>query len=50
MTETHVHTTYSFDELSEEAQENAIEKNYDWNVDDSFWSEFTIQDLSLIHI
>ena len=37
MTKSHVHTTYSFDELSEEAQKTAIEKNYGW-------SEFTIQD------
>ena len=39
MTKTHIHidTTNSFEELSEEAQENALEKYRDWNIDDSFW-------------
>lgn len=42
--QTHTHTTYSFDELSEEAQENALEKYWDWNVQDSFWHECVIED------
>lgn len=31
------HTVYKFEELSEEAQQNALEKLYDINVDWSWW-------------
>ena len=48
MTTTHVLTTYTFDELSEKAQENALEKYWDWNVSDSFWSECTLDDVKEI--
>ena len=40
----HVIKTYSFKELSEEAQQTAIEKLYDINVDDEFWSECILDD------
>lgn len=44
MTQTHTLTTYQFNELSEDAQEKALEKYWDWNVDDSWWSDFIIDD------
>ena len=37
-------TVYSFSELSQEAQEKAIEKLYDINVDENFWSDCVIDD------
>ena len=35
---------YTFDELSDEAKEIAIEKNRYFNVDNTSWSEFVIED------
>lgn len=46
--QTHTHVTYSFEELSEEAQEKALEKYYDWNVNDDFWHECIIDDAKKI--
>ena len=43
-THTHEHTVFTFDELSEKAQDKAIEDNYNWNVDDNFWHECVIDD------
>ena len=40
----HVIKTYSFGELSEEAQQTALEKFYDINVDFEEWSECIIDD------
>jgi len=37
-------TVYQFDELSDEAKEKAREWYRQWNCDDSFWSECTIDD------
>lgn len=37
-------TVYSFSELSQEAQEKAIEKLYDINVDTDSWYEFVYED------
>jgi len=48
MTNTHVITTYQFSELSNEAQEKALEKYYDWNVSDDFWHECVIDDVKEI--
>lgn len=42
--QTHTYVTYSFDELSEEAQEYALEKYWQWDVDDTFWQECVIDD------
>ncbi len=42
---TTVKTVYSFDELSEDAQEKAVEKLYDLNVDYDWW-EFVFEDAS----
>jgi hypothetical protein len=44
----HVIKTYSFGELSEEAQQTALEKNYDINVDFEDWSECIIDDATEI--
>ncbi|MBT4332700.1 MAG: antitoxin of toxin-antitoxin stability system [Candidatus Cloacimonetes bacterium] len=41
---THVHTTYQFDELSDEAKEKSIESHYDWNVDGYEWHEWSFDD------
>jgi hypothetical protein len=38
--ETTVRTLYTFDELSEEAQEKAIDNLRDINVQDTFWSDY----------
>ncbi len=39
-TETTVRTLYKFDELSEEAQEKALDNMRDINVQDIFWSDY----------
>lgn len=41
-------TYYTFEELTSEAQEKAIEANRDINVDHSFWHECTIDDCKTI--
>lgn len=42
---TRTYKTYEFSELSEEVQEKVIQDNYDWNVSNSFWYEFAVEDL-----
>lgn len=46
--QTHEIVTYSFGELSEEAQQTALEKFYDINVDFEDWSECIIEDATVI--
>jgi len=46
--QTHTHTTYSFEELSEEAQQYALEKYYDWNVEDFEWYDYAFDDIKEI--
>lgn len=46
--QTHTHTTYTFEELSEEAQQNALEKCRNWNAEDGFWSDCVIDDIKAI--
>jgi hypothetical protein len=41
---TQTYNVYTFDELSKESQQKAIEKNYDFNVSESWWSECVIDD------
>ncbi len=41
--ETRTYTVYKFSELSEEAQQNALENLYDINVDFDDWSEYVIE-------
>lgn len=47
-TETIVRTLFKFDELSEEAQEKAIENSLDWNVDDFEWWDCAYEDAARI--
>lgn len=42
--QTHCYNTYSFEELSEEAQDKAIENLYEINVDYEEWSECILDD------
>jgi len=44
---TQVHTTYQFDELSDEAKEKTIESNYDWNTGFEWW-EFSYEDFKAV--
>lgn len=39
---------YEFAELPEEAKVKALRNNWDWNVDDSFWYESTVDDAKRI--
>lgn len=36
-------TVYAFNELSESAQQQAIQNNTDINIDDTFWSDYIIE-------
>lgn len=47
-TETITRTLYKFDELSDEAKEEAISKNRDINVDDEYWFEHIYEDAKTI--
>jgi hypothetical protein len=38
------HTVYTFDELSDKAKGKALDECRDWNVNDSFWYEFALED------
>lgn len=46
--ETITRELFTFDELSAEAQAKAIENNYDFNVGDSWWYEYPIEDAKMI--
>jgi hypothetical protein len=48
MSETKCYTVYSYDELSEESQEKAVEELYQINVDFDDWSEYIIDDAKTI--
>lgn len=41
--QTHSITTYSFEELTPEAQSKAINDNRDINTDDNYWYEYTLE-------
>lgn len=41
--QTHSITTYSFEELTPEAQSKAINANRDINTDDNYWYEYTLE-------